>query len=73
MASPIPTNVFLGAGDGMARLYKWFHGKKKFNFIRWLKDVVKGLGGNTPVVQIEIVRESDFKKVHISFKYLFNT
>ena len=47
--------------------------KKKFNFIRWLKDVVKGLGGNTPVVQIEIVRESDFKKVHISFKYLFNT
>ena len=47
--------------------------EKKFNFIRWLKDVVKGLGGNTPVVQIEIVRESDFKKVHISFKYLFNT
>ena len=28
MASPIPTNVFLGTGDGMARLYKWFHGKK---------------------------------------------
>ena len=38
------------------------------NLIRQLEDVVEGLGGTTPVVQIEVVRESDFKRVHISFQ-----
>ena len=46
---------------------------QQITLIRWLEDVVKGLGGTSTVVQIEVVRESDFKKVHISFKYLFNT
>jgi len=39
--------------------------------IRWLEDVVEGLGGTTTVVQIEVVRESDFKRVHISFQVSF--
>jgi len=39
------------------------------NLIRWLKDV-EGLGGTTFVVQIEVVREPDFKRVHISFQVL---
>ena len=39
--------------------------------IRWLEDVVEGLGGTTPVLQIEVVRESDFKRVHISFQVSF--
>jgi len=44
------------------------------NLIRWLKDVVEGLGGITPVVQTEVVRESDFKNIYIFlFKYLFDT
>ena len=47
---------------------------QRINLIRWLEDVVEGLGGTTPVLQIEVVRESDFKKVHIFFfKYLFHT
>jgi len=37
------------------------------NLFRWLEDVVEGLSGTTPVVQIEVVHESDFKRVHISF------
>jgi hypothetical protein len=40
------------------------------NLIRLLKDVVEGLGGITLVVQIEVVLETDFKKVHISFHVL---
>ena len=38
------------------------------NLIRWLKDVVEGLGGTTPVVRLELVRQPDFKRVHISFQ-----
>ena len=40
------------------------------NFIRWLKDVVEGLGGPTPGVQIEVVCQLHFKRVHISFQIL---
>jgi len=40
------------------------------NLIRWFKDVVKGLGSTTPVVQTEVVREPHFKMVHISFQVL---
>ena len=36
--------------------------------IRWLKDVVKGLGDITPVVHLELVRQPDIKRVHISFQ-----
>ena len=38
------------------------------NLIRWLKDVVKELGGTSPVVRLELVRQPDFKRVHISFQ-----
>ena len=38
------------------------------NLIRWLKDVVEGLGGTTLVVQLELVRQPDIKRVHISFQ-----
>jgi hypothetical protein len=38
------------------------------NPIRWLKDVVEAVGGTTPIVQIEVVRQPHFKKVHISFQ-----
>ncbi|PUZ39124.1 hypothetical protein GQ55_9G259100 [Panicum hallii var. hallii] len=38
------------------------------NPIRWLKDVVKAVGGTTPIVQIEVVRQPHFKKVRISFQ-----
>ena len=38
------------------------------NLIRWLKDVVEGLGGTTPVVRLKLVRQPDFKRVHISFQ-----
>ena len=38
------------------------------NLVRWLKDVVKGLGGTTPVVRLELVHQPDFKRVHISFQ-----
>jgi len=41
---------------------------QRINFIRWLEDVIKGLGGTTPVVQIKVVRQPDFKRVHISFQ-----
>ena len=38
------------------------------NLIRWLKDVVEGLGGTTPMVRQELVRQPDFKRIHISFQ-----
>jgi hypothetical protein len=38
------------------------------NPIRWLKDVVEAVGGTTPIVQIEVVRQRHFKQVHISFQ-----
>ena len=37
------------------------------NLVRWFKDVVEGLGGSTPVVHLELVRQPDIKRVHISF------
>ena len=38
------------------------------NLIRWLKDVVEGLGGTTPVIRLELVPQPNFKRVHISFQ-----
>ena len=38
------------------------------NLVRWLKDVVEGLGGTTHVVHLELVRRPDIKRVHISFQ-----
>ena len=38
------------------------------NLIRWLKDVVEGLGGTTLVVRLELVRQPDTKRVHIYFQ-----
>ena len=38
------------------------------NLVRWLEDVVEGLGGTTPVVHLELVRQPDIKRVHISFQ-----
>ena len=38
------------------------------NLIRWLKDVIEGLSGTTPLVRIELVRQPDFKRVYISFQ-----
>ena len=38
------------------------------NLIKCLKDIVEGLGGTTPVVRLELVRQPDFKRVHISFQ-----
>ena len=38
------------------------------NLVRWLQDVVEGLGGTTPVVRLKLVRQPDFKRVHISFQ-----
>ena len=38
------------------------------NIIRWPKDVVEDFGGTTPVVRLELVREPDFKRIHISFQ-----
>ena len=38
------------------------------NLVRWLQDVVEGLGGTTFVARQELVRESDIKGVHISFQ-----
>ena len=38
------------------------------NLIRWLKDIVEGLGGTTPVVHLELVWQPDIKRVHISFQ-----
>ena len=40
------------------------------NLIRWLQDAVKGLGGTTFVVHLELVRQPDIKRVHISFQVL---
>ena len=38
------------------------------NLIKCLKDIVEGLGDTTPVVRLELVREPDFKRIHISFQ-----
>ena len=38
------------------------------NLVRWLKNIVEGLGGTTPVVHLELVRQPDIKRVHISFQ-----
>ena len=38
------------------------------NLVRWLKDVVEGLGGTTPVVRLKLVRQPDIKRVNISFQ-----
>ena len=38
------------------------------NLVRWLQDVVEGLGGTTFVARQELVREPDIKRVHISFQ-----
>ena len=38
------------------------------NLIRWLKDVIEGLGGTTPVVRLKLVRQPDIKRVNISFQ-----
>ena len=38
------------------------------NLVRWLQDVVEGLGGTTFVARQELVRELDIKRVHISFQ-----
>ena len=38
------------------------------NIFRWPKDVVEDFGGTTPVVRLELVREPDFKRIHISFQ-----
>ena len=37
------------------------------NLVRWLQDVVEGLGGTTFVARQELVRQPDIKRVHISF------
>ena len=37
------------------------------NIFRWPKDVVEDFGGTTLVVRLELVRQPDFKRVHISF------
>ena len=37
------------------------------NIFRWPKDVVEDFGGTTLVVRLELVREPDFKRIHISF------
>ena len=44
------------------------HIMQHINLIRWLKDVVKELGGTSPVVRLELVWQPDFKRVHISFQ-----
>ena len=38
------------------------------NLVRWLEDVVQGLGGTTFVARQELVRQPDIKRVHISFQ-----
>ena len=38
------------------------------NLVRWLQDVVEGLGGTTFVARQELVRQPDIKRVHISFQ-----
>ena len=41
------------------------------NLVRWLEDVVQGLGGlggTTFVARQELVRQLDIKRVHISFQ-----
>ena len=38
------------------------------NFVRWLQDVVEGLGGTTFVARHELVRQPDIKRLHISFQ-----
>ena len=41
MASPVPTNAFFGADDGMVRPYKWFHTKKNSQLFLMISDEVK--------------------------------
>ena len=41
MASPVPTNPFLGAGDGMARPLQMVPRKKNYNFFHKISDEVK--------------------------------
>ena len=41
---------------------------KHINLVRWLQDVVQGLGGTTFVARQELVRQPDVKRVHISFQ-----
>ena len=41
---------------------------QNINLVRWLQDVVKGLGGTTFVVHLELLRQPDIKRVHISFQ-----
>ena len=38
------------------------------NLVRWLQDVVEGLGGTTFVVHLELVQQPDIKRIHISFQ-----
>ena len=38
------------------------------NLVRWLEDVVQRFGGTTFVARQELVRQSDIKRVHISFQ-----
>ena len=38
------------------------------NLVRWLQDVVEGLGGTTFVARQELVQQPDIKRVHISFQ-----
>ena len=38
------------------------------NPVRWLQDVVEGFGGTNFVVHLELVRQPDIKRVHISFQ-----
>ena len=38
------------------------------NLVRWLQDVVEGLGGTTFVARQELVWQPDIKRVHISFQ-----
>ena len=38
------------------------------NLVRWLEDVVQRLGGTIFVARQELVRQSDIKRVHISFQ-----
>ena len=40
------------------------------NLVRWLQDVVEGLGGTTFVARQELVRQPAIKRVHISFQIL---
>jgi len=38
------------------------------NLVKWLQDVVEGLGGTTFMARQELVRQPNIKRVHISFQ-----